>query len=46
MLFTGAGDPVISVDTEKKQLVENSAADGREYEPVGQPRLRLCVDRR
>ena len=38
MLFTGAGDPVISVDTKKKELVGNYAAAGREYEPVKQPR--------
>ena len=44
MLFTGAGDPVISVDTKKKELVGNFAADGREYEPVGQPRKVLVHD--
>jgi Rhodopirellula transposase DDE domain len=37
-LFQDAGDPVISVDTKKKELVGNYAAGGREYEPVGQPR--------
>ena len=38
MLFRDAGDPVISVDTKKKELVGNYAAAGREYEPVGAPR--------
>lgn len=36
--FRDAGDPVISVDTKKKELVGNYAAAGREYEPVGAPR--------
>jgi hypothetical protein len=44
MGFTAAGDPVVSVDTKKKQLVGNFAADGREYEPVGQPRKVLVHD--
>jgi hypothetical protein len=44
MLFTGAGDPVISVDTKKKELVGNFAAGGREYEPVGEPRRVLVHD--
>lgn len=38
MLFTAAGDPVISVDTKKKELVGDFAAGGREYEPKGAPR--------
>ena len=37
-VFQAAGDPVISVDTKKKELVGNYAAAGREYEPVKQPR--------
>jgi hypothetical protein len=32
-----AGQPVISVDTKKKELVGNYKAVGREYEPSGQP---------
>ena len=32
-----AGDPVISVDTKKKELIGNYAAAGREWEPAGQP---------
>ena len=35
--FTAAGDPVISVDTKKKQLIGNFSASGREWEPVGEP---------
>src|SRR5664279_3358670 len=35
--FQGAGDPVISVDTKKKELIGNFAAAGREWEPAGQP---------
>lgn len=38
MLFTEAGDPVISVDTKKKELVGDFAAKGREFEPQGEPR--------
>lgn len=37
-LFTEAGDPVISVDTKKKELIGNYAANGRDYEPQGQPK--------
>jgi hypothetical protein len=36
--FQAAGDPVISVDTKKKELVGNYSAAGREWEPAGQPR--------
>jgi hypothetical protein len=36
--FIEAGDPVISVDTKKKELVGDFAARGREYEPKGRPR--------
>jgi len=35
--FQATGDPVISVDTKKKELIGNYAAAGREWEPVGQP---------
>jgi len=35
--FQAAGDPVISVDTKKKELIGNYAAAGREWEPAGQP---------
>ncbi len=33
----GAGEPVISVDTKKKELIGNYANGGREWEPAGQP---------
>jgi hypothetical protein len=36
--FQDSGDPVISVDTKKKELIGNYAAAGREWEPAGQPR--------
>jgi len=36
--FQGSGDPVISVDTKKKELVGNYKAAGREWEPAGKPR--------
>ena len=32
-----AGDPVISVDTKKKELVGQKANGGKEYQPKGQP---------
>jgi Rhodopirellula transposase DDE domain len=35
--FLAAGDPVISVDTKKRELVGNFKNAGREWEPVGQP---------
>jgi hypothetical protein len=35
--FQGAGDPVISVDTKKKELVGEFANAGREWRPKGQP---------
>jgi hypothetical protein len=35
--FQATGDPVISVDTKKKELIGNYAAAGREWEPAGQP---------
>lgn len=36
--FQADGDPVISVDTKKKELVGNYKAAGREWEPAGSPR--------
>ncbi len=36
--FQADGDPVISVDTKKKELVGNYKAAGCEWEPVGSPR--------
>jgi hypothetical protein len=35
--FLAAGDPVISVDTKKKELVGNFANKGREWQPTGEP---------
>jgi Rhodopirellula transposase DDE domain len=35
--FLDAGDPVISVDTKKKELVGEYANKGREWQPTGQP---------
>ena len=35
--FLAAGDPVISVDTKKKELVGEYANGGREYQPKGTP---------
>ena len=35
--FMGAGQPVISVDTKKKELVGEFANGGRELHPVGEP---------
>ena len=37
-VFQSAGDPVISVDTKKKELVGNFANGGAEWEPAGTPR--------
>ena len=37
--FTAAGDPVISVDTKKKELVGDYANGGREWQPVGEPEI-------
>ena len=33
----GAGEPVISVDTKKKELIGNYANGGREWQPQGEP---------
>ncbi len=35
--FLAAGNPVISVDTKKKELVGNFANKGREWQPTGEP---------
>jgi hypothetical protein len=35
--FLDAGDPVISVDTKKKELVGEYANKGREWQPTGEP---------
>ena len=35
--YLAAGEPVISVDTKKKELIGNYANGGREWEPAGQP---------
>ncbi len=35
--FLDAGEPVISVDTKKKELVGEYANKGREWQPTGQP---------
>jgi hypothetical protein len=35
--FLAAGDPVLSVDTKKRELVGNFKNGGREWEPVGEP---------
>ena len=35
--FLDSGEPVISVDTKKKELVGNYKAGGREYQPTGDP---------
>jgi hypothetical protein len=35
--FGAAGDPVISVDTKKRELVGDFKNAGREWEPVGEP---------
>ena len=35
--FLAAGDPVISIDAKKRELVGNFKNGGREWEPIGQP---------
>lgn len=35
--FLAAGDPVISIDTKKKELVGQFAQDGKEWHPQGEP---------
>ena len=41
--FATAGDPVISVDTKKKELVGNYANGGAEWEPAGEPPRVKCT---
>lgn len=36
--FQGRGQPVVSVDTKKEELVGDSKEPGREWEPEGRPR--------
>ena len=42
--FLTAGEPVISVDTKKKELVGNFANRGREWQPKGTPPAVLVHD--
>ena len=35
--YVAAGDPVISVDTKKKELIGNFRNNGREWHPKGAP---------
>jgi hypothetical protein len=42
--FTGAGDPVISVDAKKREKVGNFGQDGREWGPAGEPVAVLSHD--
>jgi hypothetical protein len=42
--FLGTGDPVISVDTKKKEKIGNFKNDGGEYRPKKQPRKVLDHD--
>jgi hypothetical protein len=42
--FMGRGEPVVSVDTKKKELVGNFANKGREWRPKGKPREVLVHD--
>jgi predicted trehalose synthase len=35
--FQAAGQPIISVDTKKKELIGNFKNGGREWQPKGQP---------
>jgi hypothetical protein len=35
--FLGTGDPVVSVDTKKKELIGEYAQGGREWQPAGAP---------
>ena len=42
--FQGAGDPVISVDTKKKELVGEFRNAGRQWRPKGQPTATLVHD--
>jgi hypothetical protein len=40
----GAGEPTISIDTKKRELVGDFKAVGREYEPTGRPVEVRCHD--
>ena len=42
--YLGQGQPVISVDTKKKELVGNFKNQGREWQPKGQPENALVHD--
>jgi hypothetical protein len=42
--YQGAGDPVISVDTKKKELVGEFRNAGRQWRPKGQPAATLVHD--
>lgn len=42
--FINSGDPVISVDAKKKELVGNFANKGREYRPKGNPEKVMVHD--
>ena len=42
--FQGSGDPVISVDTKKKEQVGNFKQGGQEWQPTGQPELVKVYD--
>jgi hypothetical protein len=42
--FTGAGDPVISVDAKKKEKIGNYGQDGAEWGPAGEPVLARSHD--
>jgi hypothetical protein len=42
--FLAAGDPVISVDTKKRELVGEFKNNGREWQPVGEPAQVLSHD--
>ena len=41
--FLKADEPVISVDTKKKELVENYKNNGREWRPPGDPGNGQCA---
>jgi hypothetical protein len=41
--FQADGDPVISVDTKKQELVGNFANGGAEWEPKGRRATRTCT---
>jgi transposase len=43
-VFQQRGQPVVSVDTKKKELVGDFANGGREYQPMGQPALVRVYD--